>query len=176
MRLPGLPPRNLATIKGRGSGTAGLQASRRLPVIASSSPPPDARPLLLLPSPPLRLGRPARALPHPAKTRPTSASPPHDHTITRPARSATTTPPVHDPRPTSTATMSSYYTSPPSSPMSSFFPTGPASPHAFSAFQQSPRDAQSLYAVLRPSNAHNAQQGQHAQASQTGSFKKVFGK
>ncbi|OJT10016.1 hypothetical protein TRAPUB_13505 [Trametes pubescens] len=72
--------------------------------------------------------------------------------------------------------MSSYYTSPPSSPMASFFPTGPASPHAFSSFQQDPRDAHSMYAALRPSNAHNNAQGQRTQASHTGSLKKVFGK
>lgn len=72
--------------------------------------------------------------------------------------------------------MSSYYMSPSSSPMASFFPTGPAAPHAFASFQQDPRDAQSMYAALRPSNAHNAAQGQRSQASHTGSLKKVFGK
>ncbi|KAI0368869.1 hypothetical protein BV20DRAFT_1036799 [Pilatotrama ljubarskyi] len=75
--------------------------------------------------------------------------------------------------------MSSYYSSPPSSPMSSFFPTGPASPHAFSSFQQSPRDSQAMYAALTSSSAHNAAQGQaiaRAQASQTGSLKRVFRK
>ncbi|KAI0673795.1 hypothetical protein C8Q78DRAFT_1076766 [Trametes maxima] len=74
--------------------------------------------------------------------------------------------------------MSSYYSSPPSSPLSGFFPTGPASPHAFASFQQSPRDSQSMYAALTSSSAHNAAQGQaiaRSRASQTGSLKKVFG-
>ncbi|KAL7285072.1 hypothetical protein ACG7TL_000163 [Trametes sanguinea] len=76
--------------------------------------------------------------------------------------------------------MSSYYSSPPSSPMGSFFPTGPASPHAFSSFQQSPRDAQAMYAALTSSSAHNTAQGQAAHArghaSQTGSLKRMFRK
>ncbi|CDO73440.1 hypothetical protein BN946_scf185013.g75 [Trametes cinnabarina] len=81
-----------------------------------------------------------------------------------------------------TTTMSSYYSSPPSSPMSSFFPTGPASPHAFSAFQQSPRDSQEMYAALASRSAPGAHQG-HGQgahsrghASQTGSLKRMFGR
>ncbi|KAI8990689.1 hypothetical protein BD414DRAFT_514416 [Trametes punicea] len=76
--------------------------------------------------------------------------------------------------------MSSYYSSPPSSPVASFFPTGPASPHAFASFQQPPRDSHAMYAALASSNGHNAAQGQAAlsgaHASQTGSLKRMFRK
>ncbi|KAI0778990.1 hypothetical protein BD413DRAFT_466167 [Trametes elegans] len=74
--------------------------------------------------------------------------------------------------------MSSYYSSPPSSPVGSFFPAGPASPHAFASFQQSPRDAHAAYAALAPSTVQNVPQSGQAvvrkRASQ--SLKKVFGK
>ncbi|KAH9897737.1 hypothetical protein C8Q73DRAFT_787977 [Cubamyces lactineus] len=77
--------------------------------------------------------------------------------------------------------MSSYYSSPPSSPIASFFPTGPASPHAFSSFQQDPRDTHAMYAALAPSSRHNTAQGQATlpranNASQTGSLKRMFRK
>lgn len=61
--------------------------------------------------------------------------------------------------------MSSYYSSPPSSPMSGFFPTGPSSPHAFSSFHQSPRDTHAMYAAF--GSPYTA--GQNTQESGNGS-------
>ncbi|OCH93007.1 hypothetical protein OBBRIDRAFT_700715, partial [Obba rivulosa] len=52
--------------------------------------------------------------------------------------------------------MPSYYVSPSSSPVASFFPTGPASPHAFSSFQQSPRDSHAMWAAMGSGTTHSS--------------------
>ncbi|THH23134.1 hypothetical protein EUX98_g8049 [Antrodiella citrinella] len=71
--------------------------------------------------------------------------------------------------------MSSYYTSPPSSPTVGFFPTAPASPNAFSGFQyhQSPRDQHDMYAEFGAAcQGAQRQQGQ-GQGSLSKAFKKL---
>ncbi|KAA1471423.1 hypothetical protein DENSPDRAFT_761244, partial [Dentipellis sp. KUC8613] len=52
----------------------------------------------------------------------------------------------------------------PTSPVQSFFPTGPSAPHAFSSFQQSPRDQHQMY-----SSFGTAVQGQKPQSTSSNS-------
>lgn len=76
--------------------------------------------------------------------------------------------------------MSSYYSSPPTSPASGFFPSGPASPHAFASFHQSPRDNHSMYAAFGASHSSGHAPGpvprQASRGSGSSTLKRLVGR